>query len=338
MAKYNYAFTRYLDINDKYAAGEQVDLNTQNEYYGSVGLLYTPIKYVSATLTTDLTRSMLDNNFVNGPNPKRMASQSVLVEQGEKPDDKRRLSPAVSLSWRPFSESTLRIRASYKDIFRVPTFTDLYYLRMGNTNLKPEETSQYNVGVTWSSSCGDWLRHFSISADGYYNTVKDKIVALPTMYVWKMMNMGEVDIKGVDVNLSTQFRLPLRMSLLLASTYSFQYAVDVTDPEAKNYKDQIPYTPRHSGTVSVTLENPWVNVSYILTAVGDRYALPQNIDRNRIDSYIEQSISINRDFRFRYFGLRLQGELLNLANVNYDVIQYYPMPGRSWRLSICLSY
>ena len=350
-----------LDINDKYAAGEQVDLNTQNEYYGSVGLLYTPIKYVSATLTTDLTRSMLDNNFVNGPNPKRMASQSVLavqyknsrftatasllgtyitdkVEQGEKPDDKRRLSPAVSLSWRPFSESTLRIRASYKDIFRVPTFTDLYYLRMGNTNLKPEETSQYNVGVTWSSSCGDWLRHFSISADGYYNTVKDKIVALPTMYVWKMMNMGEVDIKGVDVNLSTQFRLPLRMSLLLASTYSFQYAVDVTDPEAKNYKDQIPYTPRHSGTVSVTLENPWVNVSYILTAVGDRYALPQNIDRNRIDSYIEQSISINRDFRFRYFGLRLQGELLNLANVNYDVIQYYPMPGRSWRLSICLSY
>ena len=361
MAKYNYAFTRYLDINDKYAAGEQVDLNTQNEYYGSVGLLYTPIKYVSATLTTDLTRSMLDNNFVNGPNPKRMASQSVLavqyknsrftatasllgtyitdkVEQGEKTDDKRRLSPAVSLSWRPFSESTLRIRASYKDIFRVPTFTDLYYLRMGNTNLKPEETSQYNVGVTWSSSCGDWLRHFSISADGYYNTVKDKIVALPTMYVWKMMNMGEVDIKGVDVNLSTQFRLPLRMSLLLASTYSFQYAVDVTDPEAKNYKDQIPYTPRHSGTVSVTLENPWVNVSYILTAVGDRYALPQNIDRNRIDSYIEQSISINRDFRFRYFGLRLQGELLNLANVNYDVIQYYPMPGRSWRLSICLSY
>ena len=83
---------------------------------------------------------------------------------------------------------------------------------MGNTNLKPEETSQYNVGVTWSSSCGDWLRHFSISADGYYNTVKDKIVALPTMYVWKMMNMGEVDIKGVDVNLSTQFRLPLRTS------------------------------------------------------------------------------------------------------------------------------
>ena len=74
----------------------------------------------------------------------------------------------------------------------------------------------------------------------------------------------------------------------------------MTDPEAKNYKDQIPYTPRHSGTVSVTVENPWVNVSYILTAVGDRYALPQNIDRNRIDSYIEQYFYKSR-FSFSIF-------------------------------------
>ncbi len=361
LAKYNYAFTRYLDVNDKYAAGEQVDRNTQNEYYGSVGLLYEPTKRVSVTLTTDLTHSALDNNFVNGPDPRRMASQSVLaarykdsrltvtgsllgtyitdkVRQGEKPADKKRLSPAVSLSWRPFPESSLRVRASYKDIFRVPTFTDLYYLRMGNTNLKPEETSQYNVGVTWSGSCGDWLALLDISADGYYNTVSDKIVALPTMYIWRMMNMGKVDIKGADLNLSARFPVSRGPELIVSSTYSYQYAVDRTDPGAKNYKDQIPYTPRHSGTASVSLENPWVNISYLLTAVGTRYALPQNIDQNRIDAYVEQGISVNRDFRFRHLGVRLQGELLNLANVNYDVIQYYPMPGRSWRLSVCLSY
>ena len=244
----------------------------------------------------------------------------------------------MSLSWRPFAESTFRVRASYKDIIRVPTFTDLYYLRMGNTNLTPEKATQFDLGLTWSASCGEWLRHLDITVDGYYNRVKDKIVAMPTMYIWRMMNMGEVDIKGADVNLSAEFPLPYRMGLVLSGTYSYQYAVDITDPDAKNYKDQIPYTPRHSGTATVAWENPWVNVSYILTAVGDRYALPQNIDANRIDSYVEQSLSLNREFRFRGFGLRLQGEILNLADVNYDVIQYYPMPGRSWRLSICLSY
>ena len=360
-AKYNYAFTRYLDVNDKYAAVKQVDLNTQNEYYGSAGVLYKPFNFLSASLTTDLTHSKLRNNFVKGPNPKRIASQSVFavqykdsrltatgsllgtymtdkVKAGEKPADKKRLSPAISATWRPFGESAFRVRASFKDIFRVPTFTDLYYLRMGNTDLVPEKTTQYNLGLTWSASCGNWLKHLDISVDGYYNTVKDKIVALPTMYIWKMMNMGEVDIKGVDVNLSAEFPLPLNMDLLLGSTYSYQYAVDVTDSEAKNYKDQIPYTPRHTGTVSVSLENPWVNFSYILKGVGERYALPQNIKQNKIDSYIEQNISLNKDVTFSRCKLRLQGELINLANVNYDVIQYYPMPGRSWRLSMIISY
>ncbi len=360
--KYNYAFTRYLDVNDKYATGRQLDLNTQQEYYGSAGLLYTPTDRVSIALITDLTRSRLDNNFVDGPNPKRTDSRSVLaaryrdsrltatasllgtyiadkVERGETPADKKRLSPAVSLSWRPFPEANWRVRAFYKDIFRVPTFTDLYYLRMGNTNLKPEETSQYGLGVTWATAGERWLSRLTVSVDGYYNKVSDKIVALPTMYIWRMMNMGEVDIKGADVNLSAEFPLPFDIGMTLSGTYSYQYAVDITDPAEKNYKDQIPYTPRHSGTLSVTLEKPsWVNVSYLMTAVGDRYALPQNIEANLIGSYVEQSISINREFRFRGFGLRLQGEALNLGGVNYDVIQYYPMPGRSWRLSVCLSY
>lgn len=361
LLKYNYAFTRYRDINDKYAIGEQVDRNTQNEYYGSIGVRYQPRTWFTATLTTDLTHSHLENNYTNGPNPKRWNSQSVAavqykdsrltatasllatymtdhVEQGEKPADKKRLSPAVSLSWRPFPSQNWRVRGSFKDIFRVPTFTDLYYLRMGNTALTPEKARQFNLGLTWSGSIGGWIKALSFSADGYYNKVKDKIVALPTMYIWRMMNMGEVKITGADLNLSAAFPLPKQMELMLSAAYSYQHAIDVTNPEAKNYKHQIPYTPRHSGNLSLSWENPWVNITYLLTAVDDRYALPQNIDQNRIEGYVEQSVTLNRTFSWKRYRFRLQGELLNLANVNYDVIQYYPMPGRSWRLSLCVNY
>ena len=209
---------------------------------------------------------------------------------------------------------------------------------MGNTSLRPERATQYNAGVTWSGTWGEWLRYASLSVDGYYNQVKDKIVALPSMYIWKMMNMGEVDIKGVDVNLSSEFTLPAHMALVLSANYSYQYAVDVTDEADKNYKDQIPYTPRHAASGSLTWENPWLNITYLVSAVGDRYALPQNIEENRIASYVEQSLTVNREFSLRQVRLRLQGEVLNLGNVNYDVIQYYPMPGRSWRISLCISY
>ena len=360
-AKYNYSFSKYRDISNKYSGGKQEDLNTQNEYYGSAGILYTPFSYVSFSLNTDIARNTLENNFVNAPTPKRWTSLTAFaaqykspvltatasllgtyitdkVENGDRPADKKRLSPAVSFSWRPFSEQSFRIRASYKDIFRVPTFADLYYLRMGNINLKPEKATQYNIGLTWNDEIGSFIRLLSVSVDGYYNKVSDKIVAIPNMYIWKMMNMGEVEIKGIDVNLNANIPLYKDISLLLSSAYSYQDAIDVTDPEGKNYKDQIPYTPRHSGSASASLENPWVNVTYTLVAAGDRYALPQNIEANQIDSYIEHSLSVNRSFTLKKCTFRVQGDILNLTDKTYDIIQYYPMPGRSWRLCLSITY
>lgn len=360
-AKYNYSFSKYRDISNKYSGGKQEDLNTQNEYYGSAGILYTPCSYVSFSLNTDIARNTLVNNFVNAPTPKRWTSLTAFaaqykspvltatasllstyitdkVENGDRPADKKRLSPAVSISWRPFQEQSFRIRASYKDIFRVPTFTDLYYLRMGNVNLKPEKATQYNIGFTWNDEISPFIRLLSVSVDGYYNKVSDKIVAIPNMYIWKMMNMGEVGIKGIDVNLSANIPLYKTFSLLLLSAYSYQDAIDVTDPEEKNYKNQIPYTPRHSGSVSASLENPWVNVTYTLVAAGDRYALPQNIEANQIDSYLEHSLSVNRSFALKKCMFKVQGDILNLTDKTYDIIQYYPMPGRSWRFSLSITY
>ena len=154
------------------------------------------------------------------------------------------------------------------------------------------------------------------------------------MFIWKMMNMGEVSITGIDVNVSTEIPVCNKIDVVLQGTYTWQRAIDITDEEAKNYRDQIPYTPKHSGTLSLSVENPWVNFSYSLTAVGDRYALPQNISDNLIKGYVEQGISVNREFKFYKCKLRLQGEIINLGNINYDVIQYYPMPGRSYRATV----
>ena len=360
-AKYNYAWNRYVDFNNSYASGEQEDIHTQREYYVSVGGLYTPIRYLSFSLNTDFFVNTLKNNLPNCPFPTRYSSLSVLaaqykdsrltatvsllntfitekVKEGNKPADRKRLSPGVSLSWRIWEEQNLRVRASYKDIFRVPTFNDLYYLRIGNTNLIPEKTTQYNLGMTWSGKPSSWFSYLNVTVDGYYNRVKDKIIALPTLYVWKMMNFGEVSISGIDANVSAEITCTPSLKLLVQGNYTWQHAIDVTDVSAKNYKDQIPYTPRHAGSASVSLLNKWVNVSYLLTCAGDRYALPQNIEDNRIEGYVEQTISLNREFRFGNCKLRLQGELLNIGNLNYEIIKYYPMPGRSFRLLVACHF
>jgi outer membrane receptor protein involved in Fe transport len=237
-----------------------------------------------------------------------------------------------------FPERNLRIRASYKDIYRVPTFNDLYYLRVGNKNLRPERATQYNIGFTWSGEIRNILRYTSMSIDGYHNRVHDKIAAIPTLYIWKMMNLGEVSIYGLDINLNTEASLSDKINLFFHGTYSRQKAIDITDQSAKNYRHQIPYTPNHSGSASLTIDNPWMNISYNLTAVDKRYVLPENTKNNEIKGYMEQSVSAAREFHLRGRKLRVQAEAINIGNVQYDVIKFYPMPGRSYRVSIEVRY
>ncbi len=355
---FDYSWTRYRDFHSKYIDGKQTDVYTQREYYASAALLYTPVKNLSFSLAEDFFVNTLDATTPKCVFPERFTSLTALatqykssrftatasllgtyitedVETGEAADDRKRISPAISISYRIFSEQNLRVRALYKDIFRVPTFNDLYYDRLGNRDLNSEKAKQFNLGLTWSGSIKAInLEYLSLTADGYYNKVKDKIVALPTMFIWKMMNMGEVEIKGLDVNISSRFALPSAMYLQIDGSYTWQNSIDVTDEKSKTYKHQLPYTAEHSGAVSVSVENPWLNVSWLMTAVGDRYSLPQNLDANLIDGYMEQQLSFNKSFAFKHSSLQVQATIVNLGDVTYDVIRYYPMPGRSFRTSI----
>ena len=123
------------------------------------------------------------------------------------------------------------------------------------------------------------------------------------------------------------------MALYLNGNYTWQRAIDLTDQAAKNYRDQLPYTPRHTGTASAIVETPWFSLGYTLSGVGDRYYLAQNIPVNRIDRYTEHSLSLSHEFHWKPCRVRLQADLLNVGNKQYEVIKYYPMPGRSWRLT-----
>jgi hypothetical protein len=358
--KFDYARTRYQDFHSKYIDGRQTDVYTQREAYASASLLYAPATPLSFALAEDAFFNTLDATTPFCAFPQRFTSLTALaaqlkntrltatasllatyiteeVKRGAPAADRRRLSPALSLSYRLLPGENLRLRASFKDIFRVPTFNDLYYDRIGNKKLASEKAIQYNLGLTWSGSFGR-LEYLSLTADAYYNRIKDKIVALPTMFIWRMMNMGEVEIRGLDANLSARLALSAGMHLQAGASYTLQRAIDVTRKEAKTYGHQIPYTPEHSATASLSFAHPWANVSWLLTAVGRRYSLPQNIAANRMEGYVEHQLSLHRTFRLHQGTLRLQAEVVNLGDATYDVIRYYPMPGRSFRASITYSY
>jgi len=236
------------------------------------------------------------------------------------------------------ADAELYLRASYKDVFRVATFTENYFDRMGSRDLNPEIARQYNVGATYLWQGDGWLSSVQVSADGYFNYVKDKIVAKPyNMFYWTMLNMGKVHIWGTDVNLDADFRLADEHHLLLNGSYTYQYAVDKTMKTSLSYENQIPYTPRHSGAASLAWENPWLNASVHATGVSDRYTTEVNTPQNTLDGYIEYGVSLYRNFQCKGVLLSLRGEVVNLGNKQYSIVKSYPMPGRSYKLTVSVS-
>lgn len=261
------------------------------------------------------------------------------------PATHRKLSPNVSISLKPFHNEELRFRFFYKDIFRLPSFNDLYYDKAGNINLKPESATQYNIGITYSKAINNFIPYLSATVDAYHNKVTDKIVATPTknLFIWSMVNLGKVDIKGIDATASLSLQPLDKLRINLSGNYTYQRALDVTNsnpnsPEGKVYKHQIAYTPRVSASGQAGIETPWLNLSYSFLFSGKRYMLGQNISDNRLDSYSDHSISAYRDFKIQKVTASLNLEVLNLMNRNYEIVKNFPMPGRSVRVTIGVRY
>ena len=358
MAKYTYGWNRYTDTNVKYAGGEQMDENLQREYYAAAILRYQPSAAWAISLAQDLFVNTLDSNLPSCPFPIRYTSLTALQTEyrvewirvrgmliGTMTDEiangtlglsARELTPTLSVSMRPFDTTPLFVRLMYKETFRMPTFNDLYYFRSGNKDLRPERAHEYNVGITWQAPQIGCIEELEFIADGYFNDVTDKIVAFPTTYVWKMANYGHVHITGLDATLTTQCRVTKDIALQAGVSYMLQHAIDVTDPMAKEYRVQLPYTPLHSGSARVMLSTPWGRMGYSMVASSERYSMSEHSTRYRIAPYAEHTLTLSHDFALRSVDLIAQAEVINFTNAQYEVIQYYPMPGRQFRLSFTI--
>jgi outer membrane cobalamin receptor len=359
-AKYNYSFTHYLDPMYLGSEGKDENRYSQNEYYLSGAVIYRPISGLSFNLSQDGIINTLSADLDNFTSPTRytsltavagkyvnnwvMATASVLMTATKdvmadhsKGLQRFKASPYASLSFKPFSNTDFRIRLFYKNIFRLPTFNDLYYGKVGNRDLLPETTNQYNIGLTFQRSITEYIPMLALSCDIYHNDVRNKIVAYPTknIYTWTMLNYGRVSITGLDFTGDIEIAPCKEVQITLGATYTYNRALNVTDPADRDYRHQIPYTPRISGSGKAGIKTPWFTLNYSLVWSGHRYAVNQNYAENRVEGYFDHSLSASHEFLLRHdhkLGINL--ECLNLTNINYCVVRYFPMPGRSWRGTI----
>ena len=178
----------------------------------------------------------------------------------------------------------------------------------------------------------------AFSADAYNNKVKDKIVAYPKgqQFRWTMLNLGVVDIRGVDVTGLVTVSPAVDFDFTLRTQYTYQRAIDITNPEDNYYRDQIPYIPHHSGSAIVNIR--WKNwyADYSFIYVGERYNQQENIRYNYTQPWYTSDISLSSDFCVNNVKFKCRIDVNNLFSQDYDVIINYPMPKRNYRFTVQL--
>ena len=362
-AKFNSGYMHYLDPTYLDQDGKRENTYLQTEYYGSASVLYRAYENLSFSATTDgaLTTLFSDQSSLEFASRlswlsavaakyvtnRVLATASLLstlvnetAQSGNASTNRKQVSPYISLSVKPFLEQDFRVRIFYKNIFRLPSFNDLYYSQVGNKDLKPEKTNQFNIGLTYSHEFSTWFPLFTMTIDGYHNNVTDKIVAYPNKdtFSWTILNYGKVVINGLDLTAETSFQPWREIGIVMGTNYTYQRALNRTDPADGSYNNQLPYTPRISGSARIGIENPWVNISWSLLWSGHRYAVNQNYIENRLPAYYDHSISASRSFHFKNYLLHVNLEVINLLNSNYEIVKWFPMPGRSIRATVSLKF
>lgn len=377
--KYSNSFMRYI-MPPETTLQPADNRYRQQEIYISVSNLFTITPWWSANLAVDYQwnrldadgSDMFDAHFIAPRRHSLLAAASTVAELpfglnvqasllwtfvkdvAQKPasvmQDKSLFTPSLVMSYTPWKHVGLTFRAFYKNIFRMPTFNDLYYVQVGNRNLRPEYTDQIDIGAGYRKSFGTCrFSGIEVSADLYYNKVRDKIVATPTsnQLVWTMDNIGLVKILGSDISVTPSFRFgPVGMDLRLS--YTYQRARDLS-PEKKPGPDdeedgiittwghQIPYVPEHSGTAVFGMVFRSWSLHYSFIYTGERYGLGGNTEENYIQPWYTSDISVSKQFALRKCTLGVTAEVNNIFNQQYEVVKWYPMPGTNFKITISIT-
>ncbi len=350
--KLSQEYTHYIDPDYLNNNGGLDDRYTQREFYQSAALSYHFLQNWEVSYAVDVAWTSLDANLYNFAYPIRFTLQDVLasnltigrwrfqcsllntyvneqVKVGTTVPSRNIFSPTLMATFQPFESPDLQLRAFYKDIFRNPTFDERYLFTVnGPRVIRPEFAKQYDLGLTYRKGFNNFLEYLTVTIDGYYNNVTNKIIAIPNQNpaISSIINIGKVYIDGVDIGVKMLTKQSNGWRGSLSVNYTYQHSID----SASNL--QILYTPKSSLAVNTGADYRHFGLYFNEVLSSSRYYL--NDINSQIDGYSVADLSFIYKLSIGRKPAVFSAHVNNLFNQDYSIVRSFPMPARSFLLSL----
>ncbi|MBC7186125.1 MAG: TonB-dependent receptor [Calditrichaeota bacterium] len=240
-------------------------------------------------------------------------------------------SPKVGIILSRVRHSHIAIRGNVGGSFRAPTFNDLYWpedaFTVGNPNLKPERTTEIEGGLSVSVPAAGRL-HSDLSV--YRRWARDLIVwgMDAATYKWSPANVSEAEITGQELRVKWE---GVAARLIIEASYSHLRAVNAGGVPGLQGKWLI-YRPEHTASLRAGFQGRPFYCNATASYVGSRYTDEANTAPLPAHTVVDANAGVRVPFWGVTWHLRVAVD--NLFDVQYQVADGYPMPGRQWRAGV----
>lgn len=216
--------------------------------------------------------------------------------------------------------------------FRFPTFNDLYWNPGGNPNLKEERSWNGELQFKYS-----YRKIAEVTVSNFYLYVDDWIQWIPQGAIWMPVNYREVFSRGLEaaIHLTNQeHESPRRLAIHFNASYTY---TKTTNLDAASQYDlskgmQLIYVPYNNLVAGLQLSYYRFYIRCVNTYTGSAYTTSDN--SQSLGGYFLTNIEIGKDFLIKRTGFGCSFKVNNVANVNYQVVAEYPMPGRNYEVTL----
>lgn len=252
----------------------------------------------------------LDNSALYLNNKLKLLQETVIFNAGLRYDDYEtfgnRTTYRIGVLYN-IKPASLILKSSYGTGFRAPALNELFFPFYGNKNLKPEETTSWEIGL----EKGIVKDRVSVSLTYFSQNYENLIETDPLTFT--AANIAKAEIKGLEANTV----LKVSDNLNIKAGYAY------LDTKDKTTEQRLSLRPKDKLSVSAEFSAKDISVVADYIFVGQRY--DSSVKRD-ISSYSLVNLSSNYAIKK---WLTIFARINNLFDADYEEAGSYGTPGFS---------
>jgi outer membrane cobalamin receptor len=214
--------------------------------------------------------------------------------------------------------------------YRIPSMNDRFWNPGGNLDLKPEQGWSYETAISNAQAIGRW--DINVRLAYYHSIVNNYILWVPENNMWSPHNVRKVAMNGVDLDLKAEWKRNKHILRLHAAWAYNQSIVRASHNENDNSVGrQLTYQPQNKITGSITYLLAKWSATFTGIRVGE-VSTNYSATGHPLAAYTLLNAGLGYAFAIRKSALSLRFFANNLANIYYENIAFYPMPGRNYSI------